>query len=130
VPPSRSLDSQQLAYVSYLEQLRRRLRRKSISQASAQLLADWLACWLGPIAAVRVLGDTIFHVLAKDTQIFAGNLPATGVLDTESYMDERHCSWIFRTSGHGHEADWWKEFVATLRMYGYDDVLSIEHETA
>ena len=23
---------------------------------------------------------------------------------------------------------WWKEFISTLRMYGYDYVLSIEHE--
>lgn len=86
--------------------------------------------WQGidPIAAVRLLGDAIFHVHAKDTQLYPANLPRTGVLDTKPYTDERHRGWIFRTCGYGHGAEWWKEFVSTLRMFGYDDVLSIEHE--
>ncbi len=86
--------------------------------------------WQGidPIAAIRVLGDAIFHVHAKDTQIYAQNLPSAGVLDTKSYTDERNRSWIFRTCGYGHDAGWWREFISTLRMYGYDYVLSIEHE--
>ncbi len=86
--------------------------------------------WQGidPIAAIRVLGDAIFHVHAKDTQIYPANLPRTGVLDTKPYTDERNRGWIFRTCGYGHGAEWWKEFVSTLRMFGYDGVLSIEHE--
>jgi sugar phosphate isomerase/epimerase len=86
--------------------------------------------WQGidPIKAVRVLGDAIFHVHAKDTQIYDYNLPKTGVLDTKKYTDEKHRSWIFRTVGYGHDAGWWSEFISTLRMYGYDYVLSIEHE--
>lgn len=83
---------------------------------------------IDPIAAIRVLGDAIFHVHAKDTQIYSANLPRTGVLDTKPYTDERNRGWIFRTCGYGHGAEWWKEFVSTLRMYGYDYVLSIEHE--
>lgn len=86
--------------------------------------------WQGidPIAATRLLGDAIFYVHAKDTQIYERNLPLTGVLDTKAYTDERNRSWIFRTCGYGHDAGWWKEFVSTLRMFGYDYVLSIEHE--
>jgi sugar phosphate isomerase/epimerase len=86
--------------------------------------------WQGidPIAAIRVLGDAIFHVHAKDTQMFPANLPLTGVLDTKNYSDERNRGWIFRTCGYGHDAAWWKEFVSTLRLFGYDYVLSIEHE--
>lgn len=86
--------------------------------------------WQGidPIAAIRILGDAIFHVHAKDTQMYPANLPRTGVLDTKPYTDERNRSWIFRTCGYGHGAEWWKEFVSTLRMFGYDNVLSIEHE--
>ncbi len=86
--------------------------------------------WQGidPIAAIRVLGDAIFHVHAKDTQMYQANLPRTGVLDTKPYTDERNRGWIFRTCGFGHGAEWWKEFVSTLRMYGYDGALSIEHE--
>ena len=86
--------------------------------------------WQGvdPIAAIRVLGDSIFHVHAKDTEMYPVNLPRTGVLDTKNYTDERNRGWIFRTCGYGHGARWWKEFVSTLRMFGYDYVLSIEHE--
>ena len=86
--------------------------------------------WQGidPIAAIRLLGDAIFHVHAKDTQIYQRNLPLTGVLDTKSYADERNRAWIFRTCGYGHGEGWWREFVSTLRMFGYDYVLSIEHE--
>jgi len=83
---------------------------------------------IDPIKAIRVLGDSIFHVHAKDTQIYDANLPKTGVLDTKKYTDERNRSWIFRTVGYGHAFGWWKEFISTLRMYGYDNVLSIEHE--
>ncbi len=83
---------------------------------------------IDPIEAIRVLGDAILHVHAKDTQIFPANLPTTGVLDTKPYTDERNRSWIFRTCGYGHGAEWWKTFVSTLRMFGYDNVLSIEHE--
>jgi sugar phosphate isomerase/epimerase len=86
--------------------------------------------WQGidPIAAIRVLGDCIFHVHAKDTQIYDRNLPLTGVLDTKKYTDEANRAWIFRTCGYGHAYQWWKEFISTLRMFGYDYVLSIEHE--
>ena len=75
-----------------------------------------------------MLGDAIFHVHAKDTQIYDRNLPLTGVLDTKPYTDERNRAWIFRTCGYGHGEEWWREFVSTLRMFGYDYVLSIEHE--
>ena len=86
--------------------------------------------WQGidPIAAIRVLGDAIFYVHAKDTQIYAQNLPRTGVLDTKAYTDERNRAWIFRTCGYGHGEEWWREFISTLRMFGYNEVLSIEHE--
>jgi len=50
------------------------------------------------------------------------------VLDTKHYGDEINRSWIFRTCGYGHSIEWWKDFVSTLRMVGYDHVLSIEHE--
>lgn len=83
---------------------------------------------IDPIAAIRVLGDAIHHVHAKDTQLYPANLPRTGVLDTQPYTAERTRGWLFRTVGYGHGAEWWKEFVSTLRMYGYDGPLSIEHE--
>jgi sugar phosphate isomerase/epimerase len=83
---------------------------------------------IDPIAAIRVLAGSIFHVHAKDTQLYPSNLVRTGVLDTKPYTEERDRSWIFRTCGYGHGAEWWSEFISTLRMFGYDSVLSIEHE--
>ena len=86
--------------------------------------------WQGidPCLAVRRLENAIFHVHAKDTQMYPVNLPRSGVLDTKQYTQERDRAWIFRTCGYGHGAEWWKEFISTLRMFGYDNVLSIEHE--
>jgi len=83
---------------------------------------------IDPIGAIRVLGDAIFHVHAKDTQLYSENLQRSGVLDTKPYTDERNRAWIFRTCGYGHGSEWWSEFISTLRMFGYDSVISIEHE--
>ena len=85
--------------------------------------------WQGidPIASLRFLGDAVFHVHAKDCAIYAP-VKLTGVLDTKPYADEMHRSWIFRTVGYGHGYDFWKDFVSTLRLIGYDGVISIEHE--
>jgi sugar phosphate isomerase/epimerase len=30
--------------------------------------------------------------------------------------------------GYGHDEGWWRQFCALLKMVGYNDVLSIEHE--
>jgi len=86
--------------------------------------------WQGidPCAAVRRLGEAIFHVHAKDTRIYEINSGVNGVLDTKPYGNEKSRSWLFRTVGYGHGADFWTDFVSTLQMVGYDDVLSIEHE--
>jgi len=53
---------------------------------------------------------------------------AYGGTGHQTLYKERDRSWIFRTVGYGHSAEWWSEFISTLRMYGYDYVLSIEHE--
>ncbi len=86
--------------------------------------------WQGidPIQSVRYLGDAIFHVHAKDTRLYPANMATMGVLDTKPYGDELNRAWLFRTVGYGHGAEWWTEFVSTLQMVGYNDVLSIEHE--
>lgn len=83
---------------------------------------------IDPIAAVRVLGDAIFHVHAKDTMIDPHNTSVNGVLDTKPYSDEAHRSWIFRTVGYGHDLKFWRDLVSALRLVGYDGVLSMEHE--
>jgi len=86
--------------------------------------------WQGidPIIALRKLEGAIFHIHAKDTKIDALNSFTNGNLDTKPYTQESKRSWIFRTVGYGHDLSFWKDFVSTCRLIGYDDVLSIEHE--
>lgn len=86
--------------------------------------------WQGidPIASIRALGKAIYYVHAKDTRIDPYNTAVNGVLDTKHYGDEINRSWIFRTVGYGHDYQTWKDIVSNLKMVGYDDVLSIEHE--
>ncbi len=80
--------------------------------------------------AIRFLGDydAIHHVHAKDTRIYESEARTRGVLDTRSYANASERSWVFRTVGYGHGARHWKDVISTLRMVGYDDVVSIEHE--
>ncbi len=86
--------------------------------------------WQGidPCTAIRALGEAVFHVHAKDTRMYDVNIRVNGVLDAKPYSDEKNRSWIFRTVGYGHDADFWCDMISTLQMVGYDEVLSIEHE--
>lgn len=86
--------------------------------------------WQGidPIASIRKLGPAIYHFHAKDTRVDPINTAVNGVLDTKHYGDEINRSWVFRSVGYGHGPGVWKDIVSNLRMVGYDDVLSIEHE--
>lgn len=86
--------------------------------------------WQGmdPIVALRELGDAVYHVHAKDVNIDPINTARNGVLDTKHYGEELKRSWVFRSVGYGHDELFWKNFVSTLRMIGYDHAISIEHE--
>ncbi len=86
--------------------------------------------WQGmdPIMSLRKLEGCVYHVHAKDCRIDEDNTKVDGVLDIKPYGDEINRSWVFRTVGYGHPEKFWRDFVSTLRMIGYDGVLSIEHE--
>jgi sugar phosphate isomerase/epimerase len=86
--------------------------------------------WMGadPLAAIRALGSAIYYVHAKDTRIEPIPAGIDGVLDTRPASEIAQRSWNYVTLGYGHGEDWWRQFCAALRMVGYDDVLSIEHE--
>ncbi len=82
-------------------------------------------------AAIRWLqgkGDIIKHFHAKDSKVYEWNSRINGVLDTKHYDDEVNRAWIFRSVGYGNGMEVWKDMISTLRMCGYDGVLSIEHE--
>ena len=81
-----------------------------------------------PISRFLCQSGCIFHVHAKDCAIDPRNSAVTGNLDIKSYGDVKNRSWVFRTVGYGHGDDFWKPFMSMLRLYGYDGVISIEHE--
>jgi sugar phosphate isomerase/epimerase len=86
--------------------------------------------WMGadPLAAIRALGSAIYHVHAKDTRIDQAMASVNSLIDTKWVDRVSQRSWSYVTLGYGHDVLWWREFCALLRMVGYDDVLSIEHE--
>jgi sugar phosphate isomerase/epimerase len=50
-------------------------------------------------------------------------------LDPKDFFQiDKERSWNFRTIGYGHGEEFWRSFLMTLRLVGYDGVLSIESE--
>jgi len=88
--------------------------------------------WQGidPVEAIKILGreNAIHHFHAKDTIIDQPNINRNGLTDMTTYTDMKNRAWYFRTVGFGHEPKIWADIISTLRLYGYDDVVSIEHE--
>ncbi len=116
-------------FVAYNPETLRRLREAAPEVIGCNFDPSHMF-WQGidPVAAIRALGDGIFHVHAKDCKLDPANIAVNGVLDAKKYTRELERSWIFRTVGYGHDAAVWKAIVSTLRLVGYDHVLSIEHE--
>ncbi|RME49635.1 MAG: sugar phosphate isomerase/epimerase [Chloroflexi bacterium] len=88
--------------------------------------------WNGvdPVAAIRKLGDAIFHMHGKDVYVDPINISVNGCNDNKPYNRILERSWTFRSIGYGHDAKVWKDIVSALRLIGYDYVISIEHEDA
>ncbi|MBP2242137.1 sugar phosphate isomerase/epimerase [Cytobacillus eiseniae] len=88
--------------------------------------------WQGidPVEAIKILGreKAIHHFHAKDAIIDQVNTNRNGLTDMTSYSDMQNRSWYFRTVGFGHDSKVWADLISTLRLYGYDYVVSIEHE--
>jgi sugar phosphate isomerase/epimerase len=86
--------------------------------------------WMGadPLAAVRALGDAIYHVHAKDTRINTTVARVNSLIDVTPTDRIAQRAWSYVTLGDGHDIAWWRAFCSALRNAGYDDVLSIEHE--
>ena len=108
-----------------------RLRKAAGNQLGANLDPSHFF-WQGinPVEAARYLGEhqCLFHVHAKDCGIDPRNSGTYGNLETKSYGDVKNRSWVFRTVGWGHGEEFWRPFLSMLRLYGYDGVISIEHE--
>lgn len=83
---------------------------------------------MDPLTVIRALGPAIFHVHAKDTVLQVENTRRNGVIDLAPSEHLADRSWLFRTVGHGHDAQFWKALVAQLRLAGYQGAVSIEAE--
>ena len=86
--------------------------------------------WQGmdPVKVISELGDAIFHFHAKDTRVDKYNTAINGVLDTKSYGDLKHRSWLFRTVGFGNGEAYWRDIISALKLAGYDYAVSIEQD--
>ncbi|TGB01658.1 sugar phosphate isomerase/epimerase family protein [Halobacillus salinus] len=88
--------------------------------------------WQGidPVAAIKILGtaDAIHHFHAKDTYIDQENVNMYGLTDMQPYGNVKTRAWTFRSVGYGHGMEEWSNIISALRTYGYDYVVSIEHE--
>lgn len=88
--------------------------------------------WQGidPVAAIKILGKAgaIHHFHAKDTYIDQDNVNMYGLTDMQPYGEVQTRAWSFRSVGCGHSVQEWSDMMSALRTYGYDYVVSIEHE--
>ena len=88
------------------------------------------AMWMGgdPLRAIRELGSAIYHVHAKDTRVDSEISALNTRLETKANERVAERAWNYVTLGYGHSELWWRDFVSQLKLNGYNDVLSIEHE--
>ena len=77
----------------------------------------------------------IKHCHGKDTYVDRHNTAINGCCSAVPYSKERERVWRFVTIGEGwdpvdgsHDLNWWSRFVTELQLWGYDHVISVEHE--
>lgn len=106
--------------------------REETSKAIGANLDPSHLWWQGidTVAAIKILGqeDAIHHFHAKDTYIDQDNVNMYGLTDMQPYGNVRSRAWTFRSVGCGHGLQEWSDMMSALRTYGYDYVVSIEHE--
>ncbi|WP_201716739.1 sugar phosphate isomerase/epimerase family protein [Rossellomorea arthrocnemi] len=108
-----------------------KLRQETCDAIGANLDPSHL-WWQGidPVAAIKILGkeNAIHHFHAKDTYIDQENVNMYGLTDMQPYGSVQTRGWSFRSVGCGHSLQEWSDMMSTLRTFGYDYVVSIEHE--
>lgn len=108
-----------------------KLREKTCEAIGANLDPSHL-WWQGiePVGAIKILGKAgaIHHFHAKDTFLDQENINMYGLTDMQPYSSVQTRSWNFRSVGCGHSIQEWSDIISALRTFGYDYVVSIEHE--
>jgi sugar phosphate isomerase/epimerase len=83
---------------------------------------------MDPVAVVDALGDAVYHVHLKDSEVVRDQAALTGVLDNRPFADPKSRAWVFRTVGRAHDESFWSAFFSALTRVGYAGSLSIENE--
>jgi len=82
---------------------------------------------IDPIKAVKDYASKIFHAHAKDTEFLPDGKYRYGIAGKQLQSELWQSGWWqYRMPGLG-EIDW-KSFISILQEYGYNQLLSIEHE--
>ncbi len=84
---------------------------------------------IDPVEAVHFLGPLVQHVHAKDILVSRHNARVRGMMDATSTGQFADRSWTYTLAGWGHDEAAWREFISTLRLLGYDHVISVEMES-
>jgi sugar phosphate isomerase/epimerase len=74
------------------------------------------------------LGDAIYNVHAKESQVNERVARIDGVLETRGWERDQERGWNFRTAGYSKSMTWWRDLITALRAVGYEGVLAYEHE--
>jgi sugar phosphate isomerase/epimerase len=108
-----------------------KLREETCPAVGANLDPSHL-WWQGidPVGAIKILGKqgAIHNFHAKDTYIDQDNVNMYGLTDMQPYGEVQTRAWTFRSVGCGHGVQEWSDMMSALRTFGYDYVVSIEHE--
>jgi len=84
---------------------------------------------VGSLAAYGNVPILMPYAVSKGALVIASPDPFhAGAVMAKPFSEFTKRSWNYVTVGYGHSEEWWVKFVVGLRMIGYDDVLSIEHE--
>jgi sugar phosphate isomerase/epimerase len=79
------------------------------------------------MAVMSELGDRVAHVHAKDVWLNKRVLATAGLLDRRWPGPTSDVPWKFATVGHGHDREWWADFVAMTDGTAVT-AIAIEHE--
>lgn len=104
--------------------------REAAGEAIAVNLDPSHLFWTGmdPFAVIRELGPHIRHVHAKDTRLDAERLGLDGFLDPTPFARPAQRTWNYCAVGDGHDAAFWRRFIAGLAAVGFTGTVSVEHE--
>lgn len=83
---------------------------------------------IDPVESIRYLAedDSIVHVEASDVMFYESNHAIKGRWDMTPLSDRLGRPWSFVPVGYGHDANEWRDIVATLDLVGYDGPVSIQ----